>query len=49
MQALQTNKDDGHNILTNKYNKIRQVNAQGMDNLKIFTCCQRLQAHKANV
>ena len=33
----QTNKDDGHNLLTNGYNKTRWVNAQQIDNLEIFT------------
>ena len=41
-----TDEDDGHNALTNKYNELRQVNEQQIDNLKIFTCCQRLQAQR---
>ena len=31
-----TNEDDGHNTLTNKYNEIRWVNVQQIDNLKIL-------------
>ena len=41
-----TNEDDGHNASTNKYNELRWVNAQQIDNLKIFTHCQRLQAQR---
>ena len=34
IQADIKNKDDGHNILTNRYNKTWQVNTQLIDNLK---------------
>ena len=43
------NKDDECNVSTNKYNKIRWVNAQWIDNLKVFYTLSKAEGSKANV